>query len=280
MVVAEGIEGLLSLFVRAFIECDDEAVTSLGAFASFDYYVRGCGGQLIRPPYLASATVDLDALLAAACRHRAKLLYLANPDNPTGRQALPTDIRHILHHLPEGCMLLLDEAYVDYVPTDEVLSCSEIPPNLVRLRSFSKGYGLAGARIGYAVADPAVVARLDAIRQHFAVSKLSQEMALAAFGDHGFFADVLAKTAEGREHYRRIAELIGVPTLPGSTNFVTFDFGTVIRAKAVGDILEENDVFVSRPVQPPLNRLIRITIGPPDARAYLSEVLHRAVAKL
>jgi histidinol-phosphate aminotransferase len=273
IVVAEGIEGLLGLLVRAIIDPGDVAVTSLGGYPSFDYYVRGCGGRLVHQRYLESGTNDLEGLRAAASRHRAKLVYLANPDNPTGTQLSPQDIRRLLDRLPEGCALLLDEAYVEFANPDQVLPQDEIRPNLFRLRTFSKIYGLAGARVGYAVADAGVLAPLERIRQHFAVSKLSQEMALAAFQDHTFVELVRAETARGREHYDALARRTGATTLPSSANFVAFDFGDGHRAKAITDWLEDHDVFVRRVPEPPLDRLIRIGVGPVQARAYLTDVL-------
>lgn len=278
IVVAEGIEGLLGLFVRACVDSGDVAVTSRGAYPSFDYYVHGCGGRLVHVPYLASGSNDLDGLADAARRHDAKLLYLANPDNPTGGLLPPSEIRALIERMPAGCLLLLDEAYAEFAAADRVLPTEASWPNLVRMRTFSKLYGLAGARVGYALADPELVEALDRIRQHFAVSKLSQEMALAALEDHAFIAGVLARTAEGREHYRALAERIGFTTLPSAANFVAFDFGDAGRAKAVADWLEDHDVFVRRPTDAPLDRLIRITVGPPEASAYLTEVLLAAMA--
>lgn len=276
IVVAEGIEGLLHLFVRACIDEGDVAVTSRGGYPSFDFYVQGCGGRLVHVPYLESGENDLVGLADAACRHEAKIVYLANPDNPTGGLLPPSDISALVERIPKRCLLLLDEAYAEFAPADDLLPCETSWPNLVRLRTFSKIYGLAGARVGYALADPAVIVALDRIRQHFAVSKLSQEMALAALFDHAFVADVLARTVEGREHYHALAKDIGFTTLPSAANFVAFDFGEAWRAKAVTDWLESNDVFVRRPTEAPLDRLVRITVGPPETRALLAEVLQAA----
>lgn len=277
IVVAEGIEGLLGLFVRAFIDPGDVAVTSRGGYPSFDFYVYGCAGRLVQVPYLSSGANDLEGLADTARCHHAKLVYLANPDNPTGGLLPPSQIRTLIERLPGECVLLLDEAYVEFA-TANILPSEASWPNLVRLRTFSKLYGLAGARVGYALADPEMVEALDRIRQHFAVSKLSQEMALAALEDHEFVAMVLANTAEGREHYYEIAKCAGLVALPSEANFVTFDFGDSVRAKAVADWFEQRDVFVRRPPEPPLDRLIRITIGPPDMRAYLAEVLSETIA--
>ena len=278
IVVAEGIEGLLGLFVRACVDPGDFAVTSRGAYPSFDYYVRGCAGCLVHVPYLPAGSNDLDGLAAAAHRHDAKLLYLANPDNPTGGLLPPAQIRALIERIPVGCLLLLDEAYAEFAAAGGVLPREESWRNLVRMRTFSKLYGLAGARVGYAVADPELVEALDRIRQHFAVSKLSQEMALAALDDHAFIASVLARTAEGREHYRALAERLGLATLPSAANFVAFDLGEAGRAKAFAGWLEDHDVFVRRPADAPLDRLIRITVGPTEARLYLTEVLLKAMA--
>ncbi len=272
-IVAEGIEGLLGLFVRACVDLGDVAVTSRGAYPSFDYYVHGCGGRLVHVPYFPSGANDLDGLAKAARRHDAKLLYLANPDNPTGGLLPPSEIRTLIERVPASCLLLLDEAYAEFAAAACVLPSETSWPNLVRMRTFSKLYGLAGARVGFAVADPKLLESLDRIRQHFAVSKLSQEMALAALEDHTFIAWVLARTAEGREHYRALAERIGFATLPSAANFVAFDLGDAARAKAVADWLEDHDVFVRWPAEAPLDRLLRITVGPPEARDYLTEVL-------
>lgn len=278
IVVAEGIEGLLHLFVRGCVDGGDVAVTSRGGYPSFDFYVQGCGGRLVHVPYLPSSENDLTGLADTACRHEAKLVYLANPDNPTGGLLPASDINALIERIPKDCLLLLDEAYADFAGADCLLPREASWPNVVRMRTFSKLYGLAGARVGYALADPALIVALDRIRQHFAVSKLAQEMALAALSDHAWVADVLARTAEGREHYRALAEDLGFTTLPTAANFVAFDFGDAWRAKAVTEWLEANDVFVRRPTDAPLDRLIRITVGPPETRAYLAEVLQAAPA--
>jgi histidinol-phosphate aminotransferase len=279
IVVGEGIEGLLGLLVRAIVDPGDAAVTSLGGYPSFDYYVRGCGGRLIHQPYLPSAVNDLEGLVEAARRHRAKLVYLANPDNPTGTHVPPGELRRALERLPAGCALLLDEAYVEFAAAEHVLPHDEVHPQLIRLRTFSKIYGLAGARVGFAVAAPDAIRPLERIRQHFAVSRLSQDMALAAFGDHAFLEAVRSHTENGRQAYGALAARLGAAAIASSANFVAFDFGDAARAKAVAEWLESRDIFVRRVPVPPLDRLIRITVGPPDAQAYLADVLAEALGQ-
>lgn len=278
IVIENGIEGLLALFVRAFIAPGDVAVTSHGGYPSFDYYVRGAGGELACHPYLGSGGNDLQGLLDAAHRRTPKLLYLANPDNPTGCFVPAHDLRELLRRIPPDCVLLLDEAYVEYAPDGGVLPVEDSAPNLVRLRTFSKAYGLAGARVGYALADPEIVAALDRIRQPYAVAKLSQEMAVAAWGDQVFVADVVERTRAGRDEYHALAARIGCAPVPSAANFVAFDFGDRARAESVARFLEEHDVYVRHPPTPPLDRLVRVTVGPPEARAYLHDVLLQCAA--
>lgn len=271
--VAGGIEGLLELFVRAYVDPGDVTVTSLGAFSGFDYFVRGRGGRLVRVPYTSAGTNDLEALVSAVWNERPKLLYLANPDNPTGTQLPPSAISRLLEELPSDCLLILDEAYVEFAEPADVLATSETHPNLVRMRSFSKAYGLAGARIGYAVADAGIIAVLDRIRTHFAVNTLSEEMAVAALEDDAFLNRVLALTSEGRAHYQALAASIGITTLPSAANFVAFDFGEAARAGRVAEQLEARDVFVVRPQFQPLDRLVRVTIAPLEMRERFAAAL-------
>ncbi|AKF86094.1 histidinol-phosphate aminotransferase [Myxococcus fulvus] len=275
VVVAEGIEGLLGLFTRAYLDPGDTAVTSLGGYPSFDYYVRGCGGRLVHVPYTRAGWNDLDALVDAARRQRAKLLYLANPDNPTGTHHGPAELERLLDQLPEECLLLLDEAYVEFADPGSVLPFTRSRPHLVRLRTFSKAYGLAAARVGYALASPEQVSTLDRIRQHFAVSQLSQELALAAWRDVDFLGQVIGATREGREHYAELARRVGATVLPSSANFVSFDFGGTTRARAVARWLDEKDILVRHPSEP-FGQLVRITVGPLAARELLAEVLASA----
>jgi histidinol-phosphate aminotransferase len=278
--VAEGIDGLLGLFVRGFVAPGESAVTSLGAYPVLDYHVRGYGGKLVYRPYSETGHNDLDALLSAVHDNRAKILFLANPDNPTGELIAASDLKELIGHLPEDCLLLLDEAYVEFGREEELLEIGFRRPNLVRLRTFSKAYGMAGARIGYAIADSDIIQALDRVRLHFGVSKLSQEMALAAFDDTTFLAAVLEQTVAGREHYRAIARMADIGALPSWANFVAFDFGRPDWSQSMADWFEARDIFVRRPAPPPLNRLIRVTVGPLAAREYFAEVLLEGVARL
>jgi histidinol-phosphate aminotransferase len=276
IVVSFGIEALLELCVRAFVGLGDAAVTTAGTYPTFQHYVRCFGGDVHLVCYLESYRVNLDGLCTAAEQYAARLIYLVNPDNPTGSMIPPPNLRAFIRALPAGCMLLLDEAYIEFAQAEYAIPLDEFHPNVVRMRTFSKAYGLAGARVGYAVADTALLRTVEQVRHRYGISKLSQEMALAAFQDREFLLWILEETAAARNHYYEIARGIGADPVPSSANFVAFDFGNKQRAKAVADYLEQRDILVSCPTQPPVDSLIRITAAPNPVYSYLAEVLRDA----
>lgn len=153
----EGIDGLLGLAVRLFLAPGEAVVTSDGAYPTFNYHVAGFGGVLHKVPFRDDAE-DPDALVARAAESGARLVYLANPDNPMGSWQAPGRIEAMLDHLPPGALLLLDEAYADFL-SDEALPRIDVEdPRVIRFRTFSKAHGMAGARIGYALGPAAAMA--------------------------------------------------------------------------------------------------------------------------
>jgi len=271
IVVGAGIDDLLGLVVRAFLDVGECAVTSLGAYPTFNYHVAGFGARLEFVPYRDDRN-DLEALAESARRHDARILYVSNPDNPTGSWHDAQAIAALLDALPEQTLLLLDEAYVEFAPTPPLPLDAE-DPRVIRLRTFSKAYGMAGMRIGYAIAERSTIAAFEKIRLHFGVNRIAQSGALAALADRTFLQGVIEGVARGREEYAELASSLGIATLPSATNFVAFDFGTPERARAVADALLARRVFVRMPGVAPLNRLVRVTVGTPDERRRFARVL-------
>ncbi|MEO1027330.1 MAG: aminotransferase class I/II-fold pyridoxal phosphate-dependent enzyme, partial [Pseudomonadota bacterium] len=182
VVVGEGIDGLLGYVVRLFVGAGDAVVTSDGAYPTFNYHVAGYGGALIKVPYVNDHE-DIDGLLAVAKANRAKLIYLANPDNPMGSWHSAATIAAMIDQLPEDCLLVLDEAYVEFAPDDAVLPVDVSDPRVIRMRTFSKAHGMAGLRVGYAFGARDVIRSFEKIRNHFGMSRVSQAAALAALAD-------------------------------------------------------------------------------------------------
>lgn len=283
VVVGEGIDGLLGMLVRLTVTTGDVAVTSAGAYPTFNFHVAGYGGTLVRVPY-ARDHEDPQALLAAARMHRAKLIYLANPDNPMGSWHPAATIEAMLDDLPRGTLLVLDEAYADLAPADSVPRIAPGDPRVIRLRTFSKAHGLAGLRVGYALAAPDLIRAFDKVRNHFGVGRLAQAAALTAIQDASHVASVHRRIIAARARVGSIAAAQGLVALPSATNFVALDCGRDGDfARRVLDTLIARGIFVRMPAIAPLDRCIRVSLGPDAAldafAGALGPALAAAVAK-
>ena len=273
--VGSGADDLLGLVVRIFLAPGEVAVNSLGGYPTFNYHVVGYGGRLQFVPYRDDHN-DLDALVEAATREHARLLYLANPDNPSGTWQSAADIAALIERLPDGCLLVLDEAYADFAPAEALPPFDASDPRVLRVRTFSKAHGLAGARVGYAIGERTTIQAFEKVRLHFGVNRVAQAGALASLADPGFLAQVVAEVARGRQEYATLAAELGLASIPSTTNFVAVDVGGRERARALLAALAERDVFVRMPGAPPLDRCIRVTVGKAPERAAFAEAL-RAV---
>ena len=271
IVIGEGIDGLLGLIVRAFADPGAVVVTSAGAYPTFNYHVIGYGARLEFVPYGADSRNDPEALVETARRLDARLLYLANPDNPTGTFLPTAEIEALLDRLPENCLFVLDEAYAEFAPPGDLpaIDCSD--PRLFRLRTFSKAHGMAGLRLGYGIAASEVVAAFDKIRLHFGVGRLSQVAALASLDDPDFAAGVVREVALGRRDYEDLARALQLATVSSMTNFVPFDLGSSEDAGRMVALLDERGVFVRRPGVAPLDRFVRVTVGTAPERAAFAD---------
>ena len=269
--VAGGIDELLGLTVRMLIEPGMPVVTSLGAYPTFNYQVAGFGGELHAVPY-HDDHIDLEALLHRVRETKAPLVYLANPDNPMGTWHDAGPVAEFIAALPEDCVLVLDEAYGQFAPSSVKLDEDVDDPRVVRMHTFSKAYGMAGARIGYAIAHPEIIEGFNKIRNHFAVNRVAQVGALASLRDPEFVRSVVAQVAEGREAYMKLASEMGLHALESATNFVAIDAGgDGERARRLLGLLEEREVFVRMPGVAPLDRCIRVTVGTAEERARFAE---------
>ncbi len=233
-------------------------VTSLGAYPTFNFHVAGFGGRLVTAPYVNDRE-DLDGLLEAVRRENAPLVYFANPDNPMGSWWDADSIVAFARALPETTLMVLDEAYSETGPANSLPSITSLIdlPNIVRTRTFSKAYGLAGSRTGYVISTPGTAQAFDKIRNHFGMNRLATAAALAALKDQAYLTEVVGKIHAARERIVRIARANGLESLPSATNFVAIDAGRDgAYARAIVDGLMEHGVFIRMPGVAPLNRCI------------------------
>ena len=276
--ISEGIDGLMGLLVRLFIAPGDVVVTSLGAYPTFNYHVVVFGGDLRFVPY-AGVHEDPEALAAKAREVDARVVYLANPDNPMGSFWPAADIARFIDAVPESCLIVLDEAYMETAP-EVPLPLDTSRPNLLRLRTFSKAYGMAGLRCGYAIGHRRVIGAFNRIRNHFGVNKQAQVAALAALADQDYLRWAVDAIAGARTRIASIAADNGLRALPSATNFVAVDCGRDGHfAVAVLEALAEQGVFVRKPSAPGLEQHIRISAGPDQALDILAEAMPMAIER-
>lgn len=277
IVVGEGIDGLLGYLTRLMIAPGDKVVTSLGAYPTFTFHVAGYGGEILRVPYKGDHE-DPEALVTAAYQHRPKLVYLANPDNPMGSHHPGAAIETMIEALPPDCLLILDEAYIDLAPPGTAPQIAADDPRVIRFRTFSKGYGMAGLRVGYAICAPDLARAFDKIRNHFGMGRIAQAGALAALADQDWLATVQTRVAKGRDRLAAIARDNGALPLPSATNFVTMDLGRDGDfARATLRALTDLGVFVRMPGVAPLDRCLRVSVGDDAALDIFAEALPLAL---
>lgn len=264
IVVGEGIDGLLGLVVRQYAGPGTPVVTSLGAYPTFKYHVAGFGARLVTVPYEGDRE-SLEGLAEAARRERARLVYLSNPDNPMGTWWSGEEIARFIDALPETTMLVLDEAYCETAPAGALPPLEPERPNVLRMRTFSKVYGLAGLRCGYCIGPAEAIRAFDKVRNHFGMTRMTQAAALAALEDEAHLRKVVELVDACRRRLAAIAERHGLAALPSATNFVTIDCGRDgAFALRVLKALDARDVFVRKPMAPRLDRCIRVSVGPQD----------------
>jgi histidinol-phosphate aminotransferase len=279
VLVGAGIDEMLGNLVRILVPEGGPVVTSKGAYPTFNYHVAGFGGVLHAVPYRDDHE-DLDALADTAHQTGARLVYLSNPDNPMGTRHDAEAVLAFRRRLPEGTVLILDEAYAEFAPAGTNPPFSADDPGLIRMRTFSKIYGLAGVRVGYAVGHPDLITGFNKIRNHFGVNRVGQAAALAALADQDYADGIAAEVEAGKRDYAATAARLGLKALPSYANFVPIDVGDPERAQAILQGLQNERVFIRMPGVAPLNRCIRVTVGPRAEREIFDAALERVMNQL
>lgn len=261
VVIGEGIDGLLGLTLHLVLPAGATVVTSDGAYPTFNFHVAMHGGRLVRVPYRDDRE-DLAALLDTAVREKARVLYVSNPDNPMGSWWPAGEIERLIAAVPADMLLILDEAYGDTAPDGTLPPIDLARQNVLRYRTFSKAYGLAGARIGYCFGAAALIEEFEKVRNHYGINRTGQLGALAALADQPYLAEAVARIARARERIAAAARANGLEPLPSATNFVAIDCGRDgAFARRVLDGVLARGVFIRMPVAAPLDRCIRVSCG-------------------
>ncbi len=278
IMVGEGIDGMFGYLNRMLVEDGVTVVTSDGAYPTFNFHVAGFGGRLVKTPFVNDME-DPDSLIDLARKENAALIYIANPDNPMGSWHSAETMQAMIEAVPEGALLCLDEAYIEFAPNGTAPAIDVTDRRVIRFRTFSKAYGMAGARVGYAIAHEDLATAFNKVRNHFGVNRIAQAGALAALADQDYLREVKAKVAASRDLIGAIAVENGLQALPSATNFVTIDCGKDgVFAKRVLDELIAQNIFVRMPFVAPQNRCIRVSAGQPEDMGLFAEALPAALS--
>lgn len=223
IVLGNGSNDLLELAARAFLAPGDKAVYADHAFAVYALATQAVGATGISVPATKGFGHDLSAMLQAAVQHKAKMIFIANPNNPTGTFLEAAELLDFLRSVPSQVLVVLDEAYNEYLPQnlryDSVGWLREFP-NLIISRTFSKAYGLAGLRVGYALASESVADMLNRVRQPFNVNSVALAAAVAALQDESFVKRTCELNRAGMEQITQGVTRLGLEYIPSYGNFV------------------------------------------------------------
>jgi histidinol-phosphate aminotransferase len=275
--VGAGSEGVLLAAMRGYLQAGDEVITAEGTFIGF--YVIANAMKLVTTtvPLTDDYVFDLDAILAAVT-DQTKLIYIANPNNPTGTAVRADAWAKFLDRLPDRLMVISDEAYYEYASdfaNDYPDSLTARHPQVLTLRTFSKAYGLAAARIGYGVAHSDIINTIQKVKLPFEPAVMSEAAGIAALDDTEFLATTLQTNRTGMASLHKLLDELGLPHTDSIANFTLIPFESAKRAADVSDEMLHHGI-IARPMVPfRLPHCVRITIGTPDEMAVLEEVLRK-----
>ena len=283
--LGNGSNDILELAARAVAQLGDDIIFSRHAFAVYPLASQAVGARAIEVAPTASYGHDLPAMLKAvqSSGDKAKLVFVANPNNPTGSYLQPAEIEAFLQAVPTNVVVVLDEAYNEYLAPEQrydAIAWVKRFPNMILSRSFSKAYGLAGLRIGYGVAQPALTDLLNRIRQPFNVNSLAQAAAIAAFQDSAFLQQGYEVNRAGYLQLTQAFTEMGLTYLPSAGNFVLVKVGEDDEAGVRVNLALLKRGIIVRPVgNYGLPKWLRISIGLPEENAAFINAFREILAK-
>src|SRR5580700_3994664 len=276
--VGLGSSEIIDLASRVLLRPGLDGITSEGSFALFAIAIRASGGRLIQTP-MRNYTFDLDAI-AAAVTPQTRVIYIANPNNPTGTAFGAAEFSAFLKKVPGDVLVVLDEAYREYAARPdlpEALKLFREYNNILTLRTFSKVYGLAGLRIGYGIGHPTLVAEMNKLRTPFNVTSVGQAAALAALDDSEHVERSVEINRAERKRMQEELRKLGLAPVASETNFLFVPIGP--RAKALCDELLQEGVIIRPLGWMGLPEAIRISVGSPAENTKLIGALAHALAR-
>jgi histidinol-phosphate aminotransferase len=276
IVLGNGSNELIELIVRAFLKPGEEAVIPHPSFVVYPMIVQAAGGIRVVVT-LKDYRIDLEAM-AHAVTDTTKLVFIANPNNPTATVVTAEEVEAFMRHLPEKVVVIFDEAYVEFAQGPDfpdTIGMVRQGRKVVVLRTFSKAASLAGLRVGYAIADPDAIALCHRIRQPFNVNSLAQVAALASLEDEAHTEEILLVIEAGKKYlYQEFASL-GLKSVPSRANFILVDVRQ--NAMALYQRLLREGVIVRPMTSFGMENALRISVGTPEENRRLIKALKKCL---
>jgi histidinol-phosphate aminotransferase len=275
-IIGNGSDEIMTMIAGTYLEDGDNTVTAHGTFSTYTFATLLYGGEVRHVP-LKDGRFDLPAIRAAV-DERTQIIFVCNPNNPTGTYVSQTEVVEFLQSVPERVLVVMDEAYAEFVEEtdypDSVALISEYP-NLIVLRTFSKIYGLAGMRVGYGIASAEVVADISRVKQPFNVGILSQAAAASALADTEFVERSISNNKAGKEYLYAQLTRLGVQYFPTSSNFICIE--TRKDSLQLFQRIMELGVTIRPLASFGMATSIRVTVGTPEQNELFIRCLEQAL---
>jgi histidinol-phosphate aminotransferase len=268
IILGNGSNELIELVVRTFVQPGDEVISADPSFVVYKMITQAAGGTNVIVP-CKDLRHDLNAM-AEHITSRTKIMFIANPNNPTGTMNTKAEMDRFMELVPDNVIVAVDEAYFEYVTHADYpdsLDYLKDGRNILALRTFSKIYGLAGLRIGYGITTPEIAELLNKVRQPFNTNSLAQVAALAALADRKHLERSIAVNNEGKHYLYQSFGQLGISFIPTETNFILFE--TALKAKDIYTALMKQGVII----RPMGEKRLRVTIGlPEENKRFMAEL--------
>jgi histidinol-phosphate aminotransferase len=277
IIFGNGSDELIIFAIRALLDKGDEIIIANPTFLIYNIASKAAGLKIKKVP-LKSYKYDLEGM-AAAITHQTRMLFIANPDNPTGTYNSVNEVDKFLDELPEDVMIFFDEAYFEYAQytTQDYPNSMNYHKrgNIITTRTFSKAYGLAGLRIGYAISEPDIIDLMSKVREPFNINLLAQVAAEEALDDEKHVESIIQMTDEGKKYLYKELSRLGIEYIPSATNFILIKLEK--QAELITKKMVQQGVVTRYMGAWGLHNHIRVTIGTKDENERFLELLTKLI---
>ncbi|AGB41353.1 histidinol-phosphate aminotransferase [Halobacteroides halobius DSM 5150] len=276
LIFGNGSDELLAYLGQTFIKSDDEVIMAETTFSEYEFTTNLMGGNLIKVP-LKDYKHDLEEMVAAITE-QTKMIFVCNPNNPTGTIVTSKEVEEFLEQVPDDVVVVFDEAYYEYVTNDdypETIDYLSDYDNLIILRTFSKAYGLSGLRIGYGISNPELIDYLKRVRQPFNVNEIAQVGAYSSLDDKKHLEKTLEYNNQGKEYLYQQFEELGLDYIPTESNFIIVDVEE--SNDQIFDKLLKEGVIIRSLSSFGYQTKIRVTVGLPEENKAFIEALKKVL---